>query len=80
MRKYLTLLDGTKYELSPIDMEEFRLAIKFKGDLEEAYDDFLRTNGYQELINISQSDMKAAKLTLDKGEPDINKKVYGERK
>jgi len=81
MRKYLVLTDKSTYELSPITQEEFELMFAVRGDVELAYEAFLKYNGYQEILNIPYHEMTNAKVIIKKGEPKIElPKKYGHLK
>lgn len=83
MRKFLILKDGSKYELSPLTIEEFELSLKWSGINDDAYDHFLRVNKFHELSPngshpFSEEALKGAIVAFYAGEPvfDANRE-YG---
>ena len=54
MRKFLVFLDGGRYELTPLTLEEFTHLDRWVGGNDTAFNHFLRANGFHELDSFDE--------------------------
>jgi hypothetical protein len=65
MRKFLKFHDGYRYEITPINYQEFMALDLWAGASDSAYESWLRHNNLHELYNYNEESLEESTIEIE---------------